>query len=112
MSHCPMQCSTCRVEEKRDAKMRKSMISQINACQSGAFLKMVEEDKDESPHVNTDETDEEAQDRCLALDDDLDSDVNNIIIEEGDHIFMKPKDFHDIVPMSLHAYADVFDINL
>jgi NADH:ubiquinone oxidoreductase subunit 4 (subunit M) len=25
---------------------------------------------------------------------------------------MKPKDFHDIVPMSLHAYADVFDINL
>jgi hypothetical protein len=99
---------------------------------------MVEEDEDESPHVNTDETDEEAQDTCLALDDDLDSDVDDITIEEGDHIFMtmvhpvdpqhfvcalttvsgrlakafaknsKPKDFHDIVPMSLHTYADVF----
>jgi hypothetical protein len=31
---------------------------------------MVEEDKDESPHVNTDETDEEAQNTCLAFDDD------------------------------------------
>jgi hypothetical protein len=49
---------------------------------------MVEEDEDESPHVNTDETDEEAQDTCLALDDDLDSDVNDITIEEGDHVFM------------------------
>jgi hypothetical protein len=42
---------------------------------------MVEEDKDESPHVNADETDEEAQDTCPALDDD-------ITIEEGDRIFM------------------------
>jgi hypothetical protein len=31
---------------------------------------MVEEDEDESPHVNTDETDEEAQDTCPAFDDD------------------------------------------
>jgi hypothetical protein len=99
---------------------------------------MVEEDEDESPQVNTDETDEEAQDTCPALDNDLDSDVDDITIEEGDHIFMtmvhlvdpqhfvhalstvsgclaeafaknsKPKDFHDIVPTSLHAYADVF----
>jgi hypothetical protein len=99
---------------------------------------MVAEDEDESPHVNTDETDEEVQDTCLASDDDLDSDVDDITIEEGDHIFMmmvhpvnpqhfvrassmvsgclaeafaknsKPKDFHDIVPMLLHAYADVF----
>jgi hypothetical protein len=90
---------------------------------------MVEEDEDESPHVNVDETDEEAQDTCLALDDDFDSDVNDITIEEGDHVFMimvhlvdphhfvhalntvsrclaeafaknsKLKDFHDIVPM-------------
>jgi hypothetical protein len=88
MSRCPMQCSTCRVEEKRDAKMRKSMISQINACRSGAFPKMVEEDEDESPHVNADETDEEAQDTCPALDDDLDSDVDDITIEEGDRVFM------------------------
>jgi hypothetical protein len=88
---------------------------------------MVEEDEDESPHVNTDETDEEAQDTGLALDDDLDSDVNDIIIKEDDRVFMmmvhlvdpqhfvhalstvsgrlagastknlKPKDFHDIV---------------
>jgi predicted aspartyl protease len=32
MSRCPLQCSTCRVEDKRDAKMWKSMTSQINAC--------------------------------------------------------------------------------
>jgi hypothetical protein len=98
---------------------------------------MVEEDEDESPHVNADEADEEAQDTCPALDDDLDSDVNDITIEEGDHVFRtmvhpvdpqhffrasstvsghlaeasaknsKPKDFHDIVLTSLHAYADV-----
>jgi hypothetical protein len=100
---------------------------------------MVEEDEDEFPHVNADETDEEAQDTCPALDDDLDldSDVDNIAIEEGDHVFMtmvhlvdphhfvhalsmvsghlagafaknsKLKDFHDIVLTSLHAYADI-----
>jgi hypothetical protein len=59
MSCCPVQCSTCRVEDKRDAKMQKSTTSQINACRSGAFPMMVEEDEDESPHVNTEETDEE-----------------------------------------------------
>jgi hypothetical protein len=32
MSRCPLQCSTCRVEDKCDAKMRKSITSQINAC--------------------------------------------------------------------------------
>jgi predicted aspartyl protease len=138
MSHCPLQCSTCRVEDKRDAKMWKSMTSQINACQSGAFPTMVEEDEDESPHVNTEETDEEAQDICSAFDDDLDSEVYDFTIEEDDHVFIamvhpvnphhfvcasstvsgrlaeafaknsKPKDFENIVPMSLHTYADVF----
>jgi hypothetical protein len=49
---------------------------------------MVEEDKDESPHVNTDETDEEAQDTCPAFDDDLNSEVDDFTIEEDDHIFM------------------------
>jgi hypothetical protein len=58
MSHCPLQCSTCRVEDKCDVKMRKSTTSQINASRSGAFPTVVEEDEDESPHVNTDETDE------------------------------------------------------
>jgi hypothetical protein len=52
------------------------MTSEINACQSGAFPMMIEEDKDESPHVNMDETDEEAQDTGLAFDDDLDSEVD------------------------------------
>jgi hypothetical protein len=138
MSHCPVQCSTCRVEDKHDAKIWKSRTFQINACRSGAFPTMVEEDEDESPHVNADETDEEAQDTCLALDNDLDSDVDDVIIKEDDRVFMtmvhpvdpqhfvrassmvsgclaeasaknsKPKDFQDIVPMSLHAYADVF----
>jgi hypothetical protein len=99
---------------------------------------MVEEDEDESPHVNMDETDEEAQDTCLAFGDDLDSEVDDFTIEEDDHVFMvmvhlvdphhfvrassmvsrclveafaknsKPKGFEDIVPTSLHTYANVF----
>jgi hypothetical protein len=138
MSRCPLQCSTFRVEDKCDAKMRKSTTSQINACQLGAFPTMAEEDEDESPHMDTDETDEEAQDRGPAFDDDLDSEVDDFTIEEHDHVIMamvhlvyphhfvralstvsgrlaeayaknsKPKGFEDIVPMSLHAYADVF----
>jgi predicted aspartyl protease len=32
MSRCPLQCSTCRVEDKRNAKIWKLMTSQINAC--------------------------------------------------------------------------------
>jgi hypothetical protein len=100
---------------------------------------MVEEvDKDESPHMNTDETDEGAQDTCLAFDDDLDSEVDNSTIEEDDCIFMtmvhpvdphhfvhalstvsgrlaeayaknsNPKGFEDIMPTTLHKDADVF----
>jgi hypothetical protein len=38
------------------------MTSQIKACRSGPFPTMAEEDKDESPQMDTDETDEEAQD--------------------------------------------------
>jgi hypothetical protein len=45
---------------------------------------MVEEvDEDESPHMDMDETDEGAQDTS-AFDDDLDSEVNDFTIEEGD----------------------------
>jgi hypothetical protein len=99
---------------------------------------MVEEDEDESPYMDTDETDEEAQDTGSAFDDDLDSEVDDFTIEEDDRVFMtlvhpvdpqhfvrassmvsrrlaeaftknlKPKGFHDIVPTSLHTYADVF----
>jgi hypothetical protein len=47
---------------------------------------MTEEDEDESPHLDTDETDEEVQDTGLAFDNDLDSEVNNFTIEEDDHI--------------------------
>jgi hypothetical protein len=138
MSRCPLQCSTCRVEDKCDAKMRKLTTSQINACQSGALPTMAEEDEDESPHMDMDKTDGEAQDTGPAFDDDLDSDVIDVIIEEDDHIFMtmvhpvdphhffralstvsrrlveasaknsKPKGFEDIVLMSLHTYANVF----
>jgi hypothetical protein len=88
MSRCPLQCSTCRVEDKCKAKIQKSTTSQINACRAGAFPTMVEEDEDESPHVNTDETDEETQDTCPAFDDNLDSEVNDFTIEEDDCIFM------------------------
>jgi hypothetical protein len=99
---------------------------------------MTEEDEDESPHVNTDKTDEEAQDTGPAFDDDLDSEVDDFTIEEDDRVFMvmvhpvnlhhfvhalstvsgrlaeafaknsKPKGFENIVPTSLHTYADVF----
>jgi hypothetical protein len=92
---------------------------------------MTAEDEDESPHVNTEETDEEAQDLGLAFDDDF-------TIEEDDRVFMtmvhlvdphhfihassmvfrrlaeafaknsKPKGFEDMVLTSLHTYADVF----
>jgi hypothetical protein len=138
MSHCPLQCSTCRVEDKRNRMIWKSTTSHINACRSGAFPTMTAEDEDESPHVNMEETDEEAQDLCPAFDDDLDSEVDNFAIEEDDCVFMtmvhpvdphhfvhasstvsghlaeafakdsKPKVFEDIVPTSLHTYANVF----
>jgi hypothetical protein len=88
MSRCPVQCSTCRVEDKCNVKMWKLTTSQINACWSGAFPMMVEEDEDESPHVNADETDEEAQDTGPAFNDDLDSDVDDITIEEDDRVFI------------------------
>jgi hypothetical protein len=138
MSCCPLQYSTCRVEDKRNRIIQKSTTLQINACRSGAFPTMAEEDKDESPHMDTDETDEEVQDTGPALDNDLDSEVDDFIIEEDDRVFMamvhpvnphhfvcalstvsrclveafaknsKPKGFEDIVPTSLHTYADVF----
>jgi hypothetical protein len=99
---------------------------------------MAEEDKDEFPHMDMDETDEEAQDTGPALDDNLDSEVDDFTIEEDDRVFMamvhpvdpqhfvcalstvsrrlakvfaknsKPKGFEDIVLMPLHTYADVF----
>jgi hypothetical protein len=103
MSCCPLQCSTCRVEDKCDAKRWKSTTSQINACRSGAFPMMTEEDKDESPQVNTDETNEEVQDTGLALDDDLDSEVDDFTIEEDDRVFMAmvhPVDPHHFVHAS------------
>jgi hypothetical protein len=99
---------------------------------------MAEEDKDESPHMDMDETDEEAQDIGPAFDDNLDSEVDNFTIEEDDRVFMAMvhpvnphhfvhasstvsghlaevfvknsnlKSFEDTVPTSLHTYADVF----
>jgi hypothetical protein len=125
--------------DKCEAKIWKSTTRQINACWAGAFPKIAEEvDEDKSPHMNTDETDGEAQDTGPAFDDDLDSEVDDFTIEEDDRVFMamvhlvdphhfvrasstvsgrlaeafaknsKPKGFDDIVPMSLHSYADVF----
>jgi hypothetical protein len=99
---------------------------------------MAEEDEDESPHMDMDKTDEEAQDTGPAFDNDLDSEVDNFTIEEDDCIFMamvhpvnphyfvcassmvsgclvevfaknsKPKGPEAITPTSLHTYADVF----
>jgi hypothetical protein len=64
---------------------------------------MAEEDEDESPHMDMDETDEEAQDIGPAFDDDLDSDVIDVIIEEDDCVFMMmvhPVDPHHFVHAS------------
>jgi hypothetical protein len=99
---------------------------------------MTEEDEDESPHMDTDKTDEEAQDASPAFDDDLDSEVDDFTIEEDDRVFTavmhlvdphhfvrasstvsgclaeafaknsELKGFEDIVPTSLHSYANVF----
>jgi hypothetical protein len=48
---------------------------------------MVEEDKDESPQVNTEETNEEARDTGLAFDNNLDSEDDDFSIED-DCVFM------------------------
>jgi hypothetical protein len=88
--------------------------------------------------VNANETEEEVQGECLAFDDDLDFNADNIEIEEGDCVFMAmvhlvdpqhfvhassmvsgrlaeaiaknsmPKRFHKIVPTALHSHEDVF----
>jgi hypothetical protein len=111
MSRCPHQCSTCRVEDRREAKIRKLMTQQINACRTGAFPKIVEEvDEDESPHMNTDETDEEVQDTGPAFDNDLDSEVDDFTIEEDDRVFMAmvhPVDPHHFVRASSTVSRDV-----
>jgi hypothetical protein len=126
MSRCPLQCSTCRVEDKRDAKRRKSTASQITACRSGAFPTMTEEDEDKSPHMDTDKTDEEAQDASLAFDEEDDRIFTAVVHLVNPHHFVRAsstvsgrlaeafarnseqKGFEDIVPTSLHSYADVF----
>jgi hypothetical protein len=87
---CPKHCSTCCIKTKCNAIPHKAKISQINACQAGAFPSMIEEpdNQDEATHVNTNETDEEVQGECPAFDDDLDFDADIIEIEEGDNGFM------------------------
>jgi hypothetical protein len=60
---------------------------------------MTEEDEDESPHMDTDKTDEEAQDTGPAFDDDLDSEVVDFTIKEDDHVFtavVHPVDPHHL----------------
>jgi hypothetical protein len=78
---------------------------------------MVEEDKDESPQENTDETDEEVQDICLAFDDDLDSEVDDLTIQEDDCVFMMmvhlvdPHHFVHASSMVSRHLAEVFSKN-
>jgi hypothetical protein len=84
-------------------------------------------------HINTDETDEGAQDTCLAfdddldsevdddldseVDDDLDSEVDDFTIEEDDHIFMAmvhlvdPHHFVCALSMVSGCLADTFAKN-
>jgi hypothetical protein len=95
------------------------------------------DDQDEATHMNVNETEEEAQGKFPAFDDDLEFDADHMEIEEGDRIFMAmvhpvdpqhfvrassmvcghlaeasaksstPKGFHEIVPTALHSYEDV-----
>jgi hypothetical protein len=44
------------------------------------------DDQDKSTHKHMGETDEDVQNTCLAFDDNLDIEVNNIEIEEDDFI--------------------------
>jgi hypothetical protein len=90
MSRCPTQCSTYCVETKREAIAHKATISWINACRDGAFPSMIKElhGQDEATHVNTNETEEEVQGECLAFDDDLEFDADQIKIKEDDRIFI------------------------
>jgi hypothetical protein len=124
MSKCLVAHYNVPLVDKHDAKMQKSMTSQINACQSGAFPTMAEEDEDESPHVNMEETDEEAQDLCLAFDDnldsevdDLDSEVNDFTIEEDNRVFMAmvnpvdPQHFVRALSMVSRCLAEAFSKN-
>jgi hypothetical protein len=46
MSHCPMQCSICQVENKHDTRVQKLMISQINTYQVGPCHALVEDIED------------------------------------------------------------------
>jgi hypothetical protein len=103
MSRCPLQCSTCRAEDKHDAKIRKSMTSQINVCRLGAFPQMAEEDEDEAPHMYMDKTDEEVQDASLAFDNNLDSDVVDVTIEEDDRVFMTTGQSSSFCPHFEHS---------
>jgi hypothetical protein len=102
---------------------------------------LVEEidNQNESTHKNTGETSGEMQDTCLAFDNDLDHDVDNIEIEEDDCVIMaivhpvnlhhficssstvsrclaeafakrsKPKRFYETMLIALHTYEDVFN---
>jgi hypothetical protein len=82
---------------------------QINAFRSGAFPAMAEEDEDESPHMDTDETDEEAQDTGPAFDNDLDNEVDDFTIKEDDRVFMAmvhPVDPHHFVHASSMVSGD------
>jgi hypothetical protein len=80
MSCCPTQCSTCHVKTKREAITHKATISQINACQAGAFPSMIEEldNQDEATDVNVNETEEEVKGECPAFDNDLKFDADHI----------------------------------
>jgi hypothetical protein len=99
---------------------------------------MVEEVDEDEYHMNMDETDEGVQETCPAFDNDLNSEVDDSTIEEDNCVFMmmvhpvdphhfvcasstvsgclaeafaknsKLKGFEDIVPTTLHEYADVF----
>jgi hypothetical protein len=78
---------------------------------------LAEEDEDESPHMDTDETDEEVQDTGPAFDDDLDSEVDDFTIEEDDCVFMamvhlvNPHYFVHALSMASRRLVEVFAKN-
>jgi hypothetical protein len=47
LSHCPESCQTCQVEFHVEQKDKKQAAEHIQACQSGPFLVLIEDCKEE-----------------------------------------------------------------
>jgi hypothetical protein len=135
MSRCPLQCSTCRAEEKVKRQAEHIATVQIHACRAGSFPILIEEivNKDSYPPEGVSEPDRGVADDDAYFDDSFDNEI-----EDSDHIFVahihgedakhfvraastvsqclaeaftknsKATSFCDAVPSTLHEFEDIF----